>query len=146
MHTNIHMRINTHTHTHTDCTHTHTTQHTQVLTLKAMGINDLLGFDFMDPPPAATLVRASTCSHTHTCVQARACAHTHTLTHMYLNKHTHIHANTPAHKHIDIHTHTHTHTLRGDSAGAAVQFECLGRGGHALTCTQMSPHTHIHPS
>ncbi|KAF5836009.1 P-loop containing nucleoside triphosphate hydrolase protein [Dunaliella salina] len=27
-----------------------------VLTLKAMGINDLLGFDFMDPPPAATLV------------------------------------------------------------------------------------------
>jgi len=28
----------------------------QVLTLKAMGINDLLGFDFMDPPPAATLV------------------------------------------------------------------------------------------
>eukprot|EP00967_Tisochrysis_lutea_P066703 scaffold87001_cov20-Tisochrysis_lutea.AAC.1 len=26
-----------------------------VLTLKAMGINDLLGFDFMDPPPAATL-------------------------------------------------------------------------------------------
>jgi HrpA-like RNA helicase len=30
----------------------------QVLTLKAMGINDLLGFDFMDPPPAATLVTA----------------------------------------------------------------------------------------
>lgn len=29
-----------------------------VLTLKAMGINDLLGFDFMDPPPAATLVTA----------------------------------------------------------------------------------------
>ena len=27
-----------------------------VLMLKAMGINDLLGFDFMDPPPAATLV------------------------------------------------------------------------------------------
>lgn len=27
-----------------------------VLTLKAMGINDLLGFDFMDPPPASTLV------------------------------------------------------------------------------------------
>ena len=26
-----------------------------VLTLKAMGINDLLGFDFMDPPPAAPL-------------------------------------------------------------------------------------------
>lgn len=23
-----------------------------------MGINDLLGFDFMDPPPAATLVTA----------------------------------------------------------------------------------------
>ena len=31
---------------------------TTVLTLKAMGINDLLGFDFMDPPPAATLVTA----------------------------------------------------------------------------------------
>ena len=30
----------------------------QVLTLKAMGINDLLGFDFMDPPPPATLVSA----------------------------------------------------------------------------------------
>ena len=29
-----------------------------VLTLKAMGINDLLAFDFMDPPPAATLVNA----------------------------------------------------------------------------------------
>ena len=26
--------------------------------LKAMGINDLLGFDFMDPPPPATLVSA----------------------------------------------------------------------------------------
>jgi HrpA-like RNA helicase len=31
---------------------------TTVLTLKAMGINDLMGFDFMDPPPAATLVTA----------------------------------------------------------------------------------------
>lgn len=29
-----------------------------VLTMKAMGINDMLGFDFMDPPPAATLVTA----------------------------------------------------------------------------------------
>ncbi|KAK9857173.1 hypothetical protein WJX84_001063 [Apatococcus fuscideae] len=29
-----------------------------VLTMKAMGINDLLGFDFMDPPPPATLVAA----------------------------------------------------------------------------------------
>lgn len=29
-----------------------------VLTLKAMGINDLLAFDFMDPPPPATLVSA----------------------------------------------------------------------------------------
>lgn len=29
-----------------------------VLQLKAMGINDLLGFDFMDPPPQATLVAA----------------------------------------------------------------------------------------
>lgn len=28
-----------------------------VLQLKAMGINDLLGFDFMDPPPLQTLVR-----------------------------------------------------------------------------------------
>lgn len=28
------------------------------LTLKAMGINDLLAFDFMDPPPPATLVSA----------------------------------------------------------------------------------------
>lgn len=28
-----------------------------VLQLKAMGINDLLGFDFMDPPPVQTLVR-----------------------------------------------------------------------------------------
>lgn len=30
----------------------------QVLTLKAMGINDMLGFDFMDPPPPATLISA----------------------------------------------------------------------------------------
>jgi ATP-dependent RNA helicase DHX8/PRP22 len=29
-----------------------------VLQLKAMGINDLLGFDFMDPPPVATMVGA----------------------------------------------------------------------------------------
>ncbi|KAK9814683.1 hypothetical protein WJX72_009734 [[Myrmecia] bisecta] len=29
-----------------------------VLTMKAMGINDMLGFDFMDPPPPATLVSA----------------------------------------------------------------------------------------
>ena len=29
-----------------------------MLTLKAMGINDLLAFDFMDPPPPATLVSA----------------------------------------------------------------------------------------
>ncbi|CAJ1931731.1 unnamed protein product [Cylindrotheca closterium] len=29
-----------------------------VLQLKAMGINDLIGFDFMDPPPVATLVGA----------------------------------------------------------------------------------------
>jgi ATP-dependent RNA helicase DHX8/PRP22 len=29
-----------------------------VLTLKAMGINDMLGFDFMDPPPPATLISA----------------------------------------------------------------------------------------
>jgi ATP-dependent RNA helicase DHX8/PRP22 len=29
-----------------------------VLQLKAMGINDLLGFDFMDPPPVATMIGA----------------------------------------------------------------------------------------
>eukprot|EP01027_Heterolobosea_sp_BB2_P018965 GEZU01026652.1.p1 GENE.GEZU01026652.1~~GEZU01026652.1.p1 ORF type:complete len:1165 (+),score=380.96 GEZU01026652.1:84-3578(+) len=29
-----------------------------VLTLKAMGINDLIGFDFMDPPPVQTLITA----------------------------------------------------------------------------------------
>ena len=29
-----------------------------VLQLKALGINDLLRFDFMDPPPAETLMRA----------------------------------------------------------------------------------------
>lgn len=32
--------------------------------LKAMGINDLLGFDFMDPPPVATLISAMQV-HTH---------------------------------------------------------------------------------
>ena len=31
---------------------------TTVLQLKAMGINDLLGFDFMDPPPPSTLISA----------------------------------------------------------------------------------------
>lgn len=36
-----------------------------VLTLKAMGINDLLGFDFMDAPPAATLVSAPHSLHQH---------------------------------------------------------------------------------
>jgi len=34
-----------------------------VLQLKAMGINDLLGFDFMDPPPVATLVGAMESLH-----------------------------------------------------------------------------------
>ncbi|WRT65383.1 uncharacterized protein IL334_002326 [Kwoniella shivajii] len=29
-----------------------------ILTLKAMGINDLISFDFMDPPPAATMMTA----------------------------------------------------------------------------------------
>ena len=29
-----------------------------VLQLKAMGINDLLGFDFMDPPPTEAMVMA----------------------------------------------------------------------------------------
>ncbi|WWC59905.1 uncharacterized protein I303_102467 [Kwoniella dejecticola CBS 10117] len=29
-----------------------------ILTLKAMGINDLINFDFMDPPPAATMLTA----------------------------------------------------------------------------------------
>ena len=30
----------------------------QVLLLKSLGINDLIHFDFMDPPPAETLIRA----------------------------------------------------------------------------------------
>ena len=34
-----------------------------VLQLKAMGINDLLGFDFMDPPPVATLIGAMESLH-----------------------------------------------------------------------------------
>jgi ATP-dependent RNA helicase DHX8/PRP22 len=29
-----------------------------ILTLKAMGVNDLIHFDFMDPPPAATMLTA----------------------------------------------------------------------------------------
>jgi ATP-dependent RNA helicase DHX8/PRP22 len=29
-----------------------------ILTLKAMGVNDLINFDFMDPPPAATMITA----------------------------------------------------------------------------------------
>ena len=29
-----------------------------LLQLKAMGINNLIDFDFMDPPPAETLIRA----------------------------------------------------------------------------------------
>jgi len=29
-----------------------------VLLLKAMGINDLINFDFMDPPPIQTLISA----------------------------------------------------------------------------------------
>ena len=29
-----------------------------ILTLKAMGVNDLIAFDFMDPPPAQTLITA----------------------------------------------------------------------------------------
>ena len=34
---------------------------TTTLTLKAMGINDLLHFDFMDPPPPQTLISAASC-------------------------------------------------------------------------------------
>jgi ATP-dependent RNA helicase DHX8/PRP22 len=29
-----------------------------VLQLKAMGVNDIIGFDFMDPPPVQTLINA----------------------------------------------------------------------------------------
>ena len=29
-----------------------------VLMLKSLGINDLIGFDFLDPPPGDTLIRA----------------------------------------------------------------------------------------
>ena len=29
-----------------------------VLLLKSLGINDLIGFEFMDPPPSDTLIRA----------------------------------------------------------------------------------------
>ena len=29
-----------------------------VLMLKSLGINDLMNFDFMDPPPSETLMRA----------------------------------------------------------------------------------------
>jgi len=29
-----------------------------VLLLKSLGINDLIGFEFMDPPPGETLIRA----------------------------------------------------------------------------------------
>ena len=29
-----------------------------VLLLKSLGINDLIGFEFMDPPPGETLMRA----------------------------------------------------------------------------------------
>ena len=32
--------------------------HNKYLSLKAMGINDLLAFDFMDPPPMETLITA----------------------------------------------------------------------------------------
>jgi ATP-dependent RNA helicase DHX8/PRP22 len=35
---------------------------TTTLTLKAMGINDLLNFDFMDPPPPQTLISAGSAS------------------------------------------------------------------------------------
>lgn len=35
-----------------------------VLLLKAMGINDLLNFDFMDPPPVQTLIAAMEQLHT----------------------------------------------------------------------------------
>ena len=31
---------------------------TVVLVLKSLGINDLIGFEFMDPPPGETLMRA----------------------------------------------------------------------------------------
>jgi hypothetical protein len=36
-----------------------------VLQLKAMGINDLIGFDFMDPPPIQTLIGAMENLYTH---------------------------------------------------------------------------------
>lgn len=39
-----------------------------VLQLKAMGINDLLGFDFMDPPPTDAMVMALETLHSLRCV------------------------------------------------------------------------------
>lgn len=41
-----------------------------VLMLKSLGINDLMGFDFMDPPPAETLIRCglpANCCCCHRC-------------------------------------------------------------------------------
>ena len=32
-----------------------------ILQLKAMGVNDLLSFDLMDPPPAQTMLTALVC-------------------------------------------------------------------------------------
>lgn len=40
-----------------------------VLQLKAMGINDLLGFDFMDPPPTDAMVMALETLHSLRCVE-----------------------------------------------------------------------------
>ena len=93
-----------------------------VLLLKSLGVQDLLQFHFMDPPPQVAILFVSVhilthmcCTHTHW----RACAahtrmqhtHMHMRAHTRTRTHTHTHAHTRTHTNIHT-THTNTHTQR----------------------------------
>ena len=62
-----------------------------VLLLKSLGVQDLLQFHFMDPPPQVIISVSLLCARTNMCART----HTHTNTHAHA--HTHIRA---------LHTHT----------------------------------------
>eukprot|EP00919_Chromeraceae_sp_WS-2016_P046332 GHVR01110088.1.p1 GENE.GHVR01110088.1~~GHVR01110088.1.p1 ORF type:complete len:557 (-),score=167.87 GHVR01110088.1:717-2387(-) len=101
-----------------------------VLTLKMLNVDDLVHFDFMDPPAPGLHTHThthththphthiNTHTHTHTCKMRNVNKHTHTLTHAH--SHTLTHTQFPVHSykqthctHIHtytLHTHTHTHT------------------------------------
>jgi pre-mRNA-splicing factor ATP-dependent RNA helicase DHX15/PRP43 len=76
---------------------------TVVLQLKQLGIDDLVHFDFMDPPAPETLMRAlEVRARAHTRRERRTHARTYMLTHKYMHTYTHACTCRHAHQHVRV--------------------------------------------